>query len=192
MTRGLKLWNDFASELLRELRVLSPEQLSEFWGTVPGRTEFYLNRDCGLIKKIATRMGMRFPKKENMHIDGELDREDGFPEIFIEVENYVKGVADSELEKLCYVRAPLKVLITVCAWPNEALKSRWLQDVRDCQQKWLPESAEVVYGFIIGEAKQENKDSGKREGLKFHLFAASPDGEIIDERPAEVVAWFPE
>jgi hypothetical protein len=47
-----------------------------------------------------------------------------------------------------------------------------------------------VYGFVIGEAKWEDTDQGKRKGLEFHFFAVSPDGDIIDERPAGVVGWF--
>lgn len=191
MTRGLVLWNDFTVQFLQELQLMSSVQVRDFWGTATDRTRCYLTPDCGILPKIAKRMGMRFAW-EHMRIDGELCREDGFPEIFVEVENDAVTIADSELEKLCYVRAPLKLLITVMKWPNEVLKSRWLQDVKDCQQNWFPESTDVVYGFIIGEAKWEKTDSGQRLGLTFHLFAASPDGNIVDERPSEVVSWFSE
>jgi len=191
MTKGLTLWNDFAFEMLRELRGMSPEKRREFWGTPKDRTEFYLALDYGMIPKVAKRMGMRFVR-EYMRIDGVLFPENGFPQVFVESENDPTGIADSEIEKLCYVRAPLKVVVTVSRWPDESRRSRWLQDIKDCQQKWLTESPEVLYGFIIGEAKREDTGPGKRLGLTFHLFGASPDGEIVDTRPPEVVGWFPE
>jgi hypothetical protein len=193
MTKGLKLWNDLAFEFLRELRAMSPEQLKKFWGTRSDRTASYLGKKDGILPRIAMKMGMRF-KAEHMRFDGEFYREgdDGFPEVFVEVENKATDIARSELENLCYLRAPLKLVITVSMGPEQdkALKSQWLKDVKDCQQKWLKESPEVVYGFIIGEVKWEDTDQGKRKGLKFHLFAASPDGEIVVKERDEVVGWF--
>jgi len=168
---------------------MSPEQVRDFWGTPTDRTETYLAIDHGIIPEIARTMGMRFVR-EYMRIDGELFPNNGFPHVFIESENDPTSIADSELEKLCYLRAPLKVVITVSKWPDESLRTRWLQDIKDCQQKWLPESEDVIYGFVVGEAKWEETDVGKRLGLTFHLFAVSPDGEVVDERPPEVVGWF--
>jgi hypothetical protein len=193
MTKGLTLWNALVTALLDELRALPQERIDYFWSTPSKRTEGYLASDQGLLPRIAQRLGMVFTP-EVRRIDGEFKyMADGFPQIFAEVENNASSIAESELEKLCYVRAPLKLIITVCPWPNPELRDRWLKVIADCAKEWLPESPEVVYGFIIGECRwEEQVDSPQRPGLFFHLFAVSSAGELVDERPQEFIRWFSE
>jgi hypothetical protein len=107
MLRGLSLWKDFTSELLRELHAMSPDEVKEFWSTPTKRTDCYLAPNRGMLPRMAEKVGMQF-KREYLRIDGELCRDEGFPEIFVELENDGASVADSELEKLCYVRIAVK------------------------------------------------------------------------------------
>jgi hypothetical protein len=190
MTKGLVLWNDFMPMLLDELRSMPQGKIDYFWSTASARTNCYLSPDQGILPKIAARLGMVF-STEIMRFDGQFRyKEPGFPLIFVEVENNPSSIADSELEKLCYVRAPLKLVITVCRWPNSALKTRGLKDIADCAEQWLLESSEVVYGFVIGEAKWVEAE--RRPGLFYHSFAADANGIVIEERPSEFVGWFSE
>ena len=190
MTKGLTLWNDFVRLLLDELRAMPREEIDYFWSTAPARTNCYLNPGHGILPKIAARLGMTF-STEVMRFDGQFRyKEPGFPLIFVEVENNADSIADNELEKLCYVRAPLKLVITVCKWPNSGLKTRWLKDIADCANQWLPESSDVVYGFVIGEAKWVEAE--RRLGLFFHCFVADANGMLIEERHSEFIIWFSE
>jgi len=190
MTKGLELWNKFVGRLLEELHAMPQDKVDDFWSAPTARTYCYLDRDRGLLPKIAKDLDMAF-SKEIMHIDGQFRyKEPGFPLIFVEVENDARGIKSSELEKLCYVRAPLKLLITVRKWPDPDLKASWLRDIADCNGQWLPESPEVVYGFVIGEGKWVQAEH--RKGLFFHCFAADANGRVIEERPSEFIGWFSE
>lgn len=179
--RGIELWDTFSDCLLAELRDKDADQIAAGWSSSAARTKFYLGPD-GVLDRVAHQMGMTFCR-EYMKLDGHLKRDDGFPQIFVEVENAPQST-QNEVEKLCYVRAPLKVLVTVSTWPNPPLRDMWLQGIADCAH-WLPECPDVVYGLIIGQVKA-TQPTGRI--LVYHLLTASSTGVIITENREELIA----
>jgi hypothetical protein len=186
MTKGLTLWNEFVPALLTELRALPQDELDRSWSSDSERTKVYLGsgRTRGILPGVADRLRMK-SMQEFMRFDIHFTDDRGFPQIFVEVENNAGSIADSELVKLCYIRAPLKLIIAVRKWPDAVLTDRWLGDIADCARNWLPEP-EVVYGFIIGEARK----AGSRTGLYYHFLAVDSDGSQVDERRDEFVNGF--
>src|ERR1700733_2392818 len=159
MARGQKLWEDFGSCLLVWLRDMSPEQARAFFANPSDRTTGYCK---DLLPRIGQLMNMGFVCEGAMRFDFQLRNESGLTEIFVESENYINYIvawnvhADTqELEKLCYVRAPLKVIITSTEpylggrqRDRRAvigdLKNRSVKRIAEFA-KWLPESSAAVY-----------------------------------------------
>jgi hypothetical protein len=107
----------------------------------------------------------------------------GSPQVFIEYENRAQS-AMVEVEKLCYLRAPLKILITFCRWPDKDLRKKWVDCVAG-SWKWLPEFSGIVYGFVIADIMCERQ--GGRKRLCFHFFGVSADGVLMGNERTEFI-----
>src|SRR5438445_12759241 len=107
MGNSSELWTKFKEALMAEVRSLAQEGLlGECWGTETGRTKMYTER---IVPGIGQRLGLEYVP-EWLNIDGGYwDR--GLARIFLETENNAQ-ITYQEMDKLCHVRAPLKVLIT--------------------------------------------------------------------------------
>ena len=187
MRKGVDLWDSFKRLFLVEVREFNDEERKQFWSSRPSRTSMYRDR---LLPRIADGLKLEYKPESSenyFRIDGLYADPDcyGVPQIWIEVENDPKS-SEREMDKLCYVRSPLKVLITVDRWPDDHLKAEWLRYIRETWSCW-PESTDTVYGFIVGEAKNSG-DGG--ESLFFHLFSVSADGNAAPEEE-ELVGGFP-
>ncbi len=186
MGEGLQLWNNFVDAFLTEVKKLgsSSDELHSFWGSITGRTDRYLG-NSGLLKRIDSKLKLEFIW-EYLHIDGCYRDSNGWPQVFVEVENNPNSTLN-EIEKLCYVRAPLKILITVSKWPpDKPLKQIWTKNISNSWQ-WLQESPDTVYGFMIGEAK---KDNSQGESLFYHYFSVSATGEVLNGEKEEFIGKF--
>lgn len=186
MRNGADLWNDFRKLFLAEVCKLNYEERKQFWWSRRDRTERYR----GLLRSIAGELKLDYNPKvaeKYFRIDGVYADPAccGMPQIWIEYENDARST-QLEMDKLCYVRSPLKVLITVSRWPAVRLKEEWLQYIRDSWSCW-PESADTVYGFIIGEAKETVRGG---ESLFFHFFSVSADGNATPEEE-ELIGGLP-
>ncbi len=191
MTRGLELWKAIKAGFLAELDSMSQGSAGDrrdFWSTPRNRTDWYLYRRDAILVRVAQRLHLPPFAMEVMNFDGLFKDQGGFPQIFVEVENNANLVLASELRKLCYVRAPLKLLITVSVRSKVPdRRSEWLAQIAACA-RWLPKSPEVVYGFITGDGLTVFP------ALSFEFFAASSTGEeLLDERSERSYDnWFPE
>ena len=172
MSEGRELWRKFEDAFLGEVRSLSKNDLHIFWWSSSGRTKTNADR---VLPGVGGRLHLEFVT-EYLRIDGHYRDQKGCAQIFLEWENDVNTTAE-EIDKLCYVRAPLKVLVTVSEWPCVKVKETWLNMIRD-SWRWLPEAGETLYGFVIGEAKE--MESGG-EGLFFHFFTSSAKGDPSEE-----------
>jgi hypothetical protein len=191
MTKGLELWRGVKAGFLAELDAMyrGPiEDRQEFWSTPRARTNWYLCRlEGALLPGVAQRLGMPPIAMQVMNFDDLFKDAAGFPQIFIEVENNAGLVAASELEKLCYVQAPLKLLITVSLQSRiPERRSKWIGDIA-ARAQWFAEAPEAVYGFISGDGQTSFP------ALAFSFFAASSSGEeLLDERDEKMFEnWFP-
>jgi hypothetical protein len=180
MRKGEEIWENFVTAFLSEVRSMSDSDRNCFWSGQKARTSSYSE----LLTRVGARLGMDMVP-EYMHVDWQFKRargpEAGFPQIWVEVEN-VMGKTLEEMDKLCYLRSYLKILITVGAWPGN-WKDEWCSHVKE-NYVWLPESQATVYGFIVGEAKRAG--AGK-EWLCYHLFALSTDGKEISAEREELI-----
>ena len=146
MPRGFDLWIRFRDTFLASAREIDPSRLANR----SERTRAYgLGRrgQEGLLPSLVPKLGMLRFDQEYLGADGVFVREGGWPEIYVESEN---DAADSwrEIERLAYLRAPLKVLITTM--PTPSIEQRWAKDIQAAHE-WLSESGESVYGFLILE-----------------------------------------
>jgi len=176
MRTGQEIWQNFVTAFLSEVRNMSDSDRNCFWSGQKARTSTYGE----LLTRVSARLGMDMVP-EYMHVDWHFKRargpEAGFPQIWVEVENEM-GKTLEEMDKLCYLRSFLKILITVGTWPSD-WKDKWCSHVK-ANNLWLAESQETLYGFLVGEAKRAG---GGNECLDYHLFAFSPEGkEICAER----------
>ncbi|GAA4469217.1 hypothetical protein GCM10023093_28250 [Nemorincola caseinilytica] len=121
--QSLKLWQEFRRSFIFHLKNTPQEK---YYGMLDqttnvsikkNRTNFYSNY---FIDKIALDLELEKEKKEFLKIDISLVQRSvnfGWPvrKIFIEVENDLDGDPEREVQKLCSVYAPLKILI-VWTW----------------------------------------------------------------------------
>ena len=116
------LWAQFREAFCEALSQSGRERLWEIWHRESKRTEFYAHE---LLEAVAQRLGMSL-QREFLAVDyvlkESLFEHQPLRRIFIESENNV-FTATHEVEKLCCVSAPLKVLITVAEWEDK--EPRW-------------------------------------------------------------------
>ena len=180
--KPLDLWTRFREELLTELRsrLSAPEVLAWCLGATADaakRTSLFTLKDGVLDRAAQHLQGMELVlsrgsnrAEDYLRIDATIRDTDGYPQVFIEVENRLSDT-QREVEKLTYVRSPLRVLITYGSrWPDEQRIEEWRSQVSRCQRNWLAESPEVVYGFAILAADSSNTH------LELHTFAWNQPG----------------
>jgi hypothetical protein len=167
------LWEEFKSSLKTIIENTEDKVLIKAWDSK--RTSFYKNE---LFTKLAKSLNLIYKNKEFLTVDGTFykqNREDGalVPIVFIESENQ-ENTTDNEINKLCCLNAPLKVLFIACEWNEEKRKDLtegfWeliLHDYLECNKL-------VGYlGIIVGEWISNS--------LKYYTFAYGEDGKIADE-----------
>lgn len=122
MEEGYKLWQVFKKKLITSLKA-DPEGLLQSWGSKANRTEYYFKN---LLPKIAFEMGYSFKSEKPLRVDGlfykTASQSTPIPYIVIESENNIHSSSE-EIEKLCFISAPLKVLFVVNEW-NDILSKK--------------------------------------------------------------------
>lgn len=188
--RGLSHWKRFLTAFLSELRTsasLGPRDLWHPLRSRPERTDAFLE-PRGILARVADTLKLGFAR-EYLNVDCHMKTSDGWPEIYIEVENNPLDTSQ-EIEKLCYVRSPLKVLITIAhRWPiskkGETLKQLWTRNISESFD-WLPEDPSVAYGFVVLVLKA----NGSSTTLIAYTFAFNTKGDMLDEERREVLREF--
>jgi hypothetical protein len=87
---------------------------------------------------------------EFLRCDFTLVNAEGIPLVFLESEN-IHGSASEEIEKLCCIAAPVKVLFLSCSWYDSeraAWLDEWMQRVRK-QHEFI--EFDSVYMIVVGE-----------------------------------------
>ncbi len=164
------LWNKFKQALSEELTDTPLEQLEKAWEEK--RTTFYRQV---MIPAVADRMNLIFKDEKLNRVDYVLYKKaaNGYeiPVIAIESENDCTR-CEEEVEKLCCLNLPLKVLFLAMEW-NDATRQ---EQINDSWQYIFAANNEVYkldgyFGFVIWNSLDS----------KFHCFAFNEEGEIIDQ-----------
>jgi hypothetical protein len=187
MSPGLDYWHRFKKEFVSAME-REPAKLASAWhGPISARTSYYR---ATVLPPIAIAFGM--------DLDPELFRRDyamrltakngcKAPVVFIESENAGES-ADYEVEKLCAVSAPLRVLITAMKWEDAGYHLEPGGYRTDCMLKWgkiIQAHHEIwpqpgTLGVIVAEWRTKQKPKPKRSYVKYHGFAFDMAGNVCD------------
>ena len=129
-----------------------------------------------LLPQVANDMNLEITK-EKFKVDFVMGKEDSsehvIPKIYIESEN-VFNSAGQEIEKLCSLNSPLRILITVDERPNDPEKKfrklREWQSIIKAHKKQNKQNFLGTIGILIGAFKSDI--------LRFHALAFWPDGDL--------------
>lgn len=169
------LWFEFIEHFNICIGKCSNEQLRQAWKTLPKRTKFYTD---DLLPQVANDMNLEITK-EKFKVDFVMGKEDPsghvIPKIYIESENIFNS-AGQEIEKLCSLNSPLRILITVDEWPDDPKKKfrklREWQSIIKAHKKQNKQNFSGTIGILIGGFESDI--------LRFHALAFWPDGELRD------------
>src|SRR6202035_5237607 len=163
------------------IAALTTTELHDGWKSLQ-RTQLYAER---IVPAIAATMGLLRIPGEPLRVDHVLSDQSGVPIIFIESEN-AWDTAHQELQKLCWVAAPLRVVFTVCQWDDTpgiwtsggrkaACREKWQSILRGQSRVWPNPGLIAV---IIAEACQV----GQRERVRYYgLCFSGNNGECQEE-----------
>jgi len=164
------LWSDFKKEFVNQIKLQSEKGLTEAWFNRTNRTNFYVkeifplvakNMDLVLTKelfKVDAAMAMK-SQPDNWEI----------PIIFIESENVISSALE-EVDKLCSLSAPVRVLITIGDKKDPDTKAKideWASLIKAYSKIW---SNKGIIGIIIADYQ-----------LNFISMAWGENGEQIEE-----------
>lgn len=148
-------WKKFRDSLLAELQSTPIKEFEEAWQGLKNKTSFYGSK---LLSRVAE-LNQWSIWYEFLRSDFALANADGIPVVFIESENNHRS-ASEEIEKLCCVASPVKVLFLSCEWHNserEAFLDGWLERIRR-QHSALP--CDCIYMIVVGEWGRGHPDDG--------------------------------
>ncbi len=174
-TDDYHLWFEFVDHFNVCIEKCSDEQLCQAWSSRKDRTKFYTK---DLLPQVAKNMNLEITK-EKFKVDFVMGKEDSsehvIPKIYIESEN-VFNSAGQEIEKLCSLNSPLRILITVDEWPNDPTKKfsklREWQSIVKAHKKQNKQNFSGTIGILIGAFESDI--------LRFHALAFWPDGDLRD------------
>ena len=139
-------WRNFKHALIQELKATPLTEFESFWPSRPDRTRFYKTK---LLPNVAARMGHHF-RPEFLLVDYAILNDDHVPVVFIESEHSHPS-ASHEIEKLCAVCSPVKVLLLCCEWADgvreECLPS-WKKRITTHHKYY---DLNAVYILVVGE-----------------------------------------
>lgn len=172
-------WCSFKNNFKKIIENSTQAELIKAWESQTERTTFYTK---SVLPKVASELGLHYiPEmfKVDFVMCGKSSNGHEVPLIFIESENNA-GSAYKEIQKLCSVSSPLKVLISCVEWCEDpgywssgGEKSKLLEEWRSIMaahnEVWPQPS---VYGIIIGEMKNDV--------LRFYSIGLSASGSEID------------
>lgn len=182
MRDATELWSEFVKAFAGELQSTQEADatvLAWHWLSQTARTTLYADR---ILKQVAIRLGMVLVP-ERFKVDFAMGVKQGetlVPLVFVESENQAKG-AEWEINKLCSLRAPLRVLIcctewleTPGYWPRGGRRTELVKcwsEIIQAHNRHLPDHGKI--GLIVGE-------SGKG-GLRFYANAWDDNGQMPEE-----------
>lgn len=174
---ALTIWQSFKDALAGELPGASAELMAA-WSNRSARTSFYTSH---LFERVAARLKLQV-EAERFKIDCALVRPVDppplrVPVVLLESENDVWTAID-EIEKLCRLAAPLRVLLTVAewsqAWPHgghaQRLMTTWIRPIEACGRSYPQDGCLAI---VVGELPSDGD-------LRFHTVLFNGRGEIAE------------
>jgi hypothetical protein len=149
-------WRNFQAALIKELKETPIAKFEKAWVVNPAKTDFYAYE---LLPKVAATLGYELDY-EHLRRDYVILNRDRVPVVFIESENHHPS-ASHEIEKLCAVSSPVRVLFLSCDWA-ETERAKYLpgwQERFATHHKYSVQDA--VYMIVVGEwgpRKPENDE----------------------------------
>jgi hypothetical protein len=145
-TAPKQLWADFKSAVSKALDEVEKANLIEAWKTTRRKTEFY---EWVLMPAVAKRLSLKL-QIERLRCDYTFLDPNGVPLIAVESEN-AHPTAWQEMESLCSLAAPLKVLVLSCDW-QASEKDKYLLEWTDIIRKHhAVVSVDCLYAVVVGE-----------------------------------------
>ena len=180
----ISTWTTFFDHFSRSLKAVPPDRFARAWNVEDERTAIYR----AIIKSAGTvpAMSALTFRPERCRIDFMLGydvpsatglRPAFVPVIAVESENNVKDAA-FEVDSLCALAAPVKLLITCAIWhetpptqlPREALLEHW-RAIHAAHRAGRPELPEDMFAVVVGERT--------RQDLRFYLeYLSAPPGPL--------------
>ena len=167
------LWASFRKAFVDTTNEISIVDFEKAWISSGDRTMFYFD---SLLPTIAKKLDLTFEKEMIYRIDGVFSKVGGqntkVPVIYLESENDIR-TSEREVNKLCMLNAPLKILMVCNEW-NEASKKLikeyyWDYIIEDFAEQI---GLKGVFAVIIGEWN---------ETLKIYTHVFNDKGEIIED-----------
>jgi hypothetical protein len=163
-------WSKLYDVIVDELQRTSMSDFERAWQSCEAKTDFYGR----FFQAVAERLGY-LPWTEFLRCDFVIANREGIPVAFIESEN-MHGSATDEVEKLCAVAAPVKILLLSCEWSDserDILSPRWRERIA-LQHSYF--GVECIYVFMVGEWGRGRPD----DGILRYLF------DVIDHHGVEL------
>jgi hypothetical protein len=116
------LWASFKQAFVETTKEISVVDFEKAWVSNGDRTMFYFD---SLLPIIAEKLGLIFDKEMVYRIDGVFskvgDQKTKIPIIYLESENDIR-TSEREINKLCMLNSPLKVLMVCNEWNDSSKK----------------------------------------------------------------------
>ena len=162
---SVKLLSDFIDKFATALSQVQPSVLADAWveGRTKERTQIYRDILCSVAAAMTPMLTVKeqhclidFVLGKPIELDG-VDSKAIVPLIALESENIVTGTC-KEVDNLCAMASPIKVLITCAIWSREPGKQddrektleRW-RSIHAAHVAALPGRAEDAFVVIVGE-----------------------------------------
>ncbi|MFC3031675.1 hypothetical protein ACFOEE_03980 [Pseudoalteromonas fenneropenaei] len=163
----------FRDRLKSKLETISLSDFAIGWSTgLANKTKFYeqLFKEVGEFeRKVVT--------YEQFRCDVTISDENGVPLVLIEMEN-AHSTASSEIEQLCCLNAPLKVLVISCAW-HDSERERWLpiwQNIIRKHNSAFPTNSKFC--IVVGEWGRGRPCD---ELLRYYMVTLSSQGNVVED-----------
>ena len=163
-------WPKLADAVEAELCRTPMSEFEAAWKALEAKTIF----NERLWTAASRRLGYKL-FNEFLRCDFVITNPEGIPVVFIESENN-HGDADHEIEKLCAVSSPIKILMLSCEW-SDSERDNWSPGWR--KQIALQHSyfgADCIYVLMVGEWGRGKPDDGT---LRYLL-------DVVDHRGVEL------
>lgn len=169
-------WQKFRDALIE---VLTRTQIADFeavWSVGYDKTQF----NKTLLQKVAAACQYQF-KSEFLRCDFAFLNSDRIPVVFIESEN-IHTSAFQEIDKLCAVSSPVKVLFLSCEWADSERQSflpGWIKRMKSHHDFY---GHDCVYMVVVGEW---GRGKPCDDILRYYLESFDSQGSLI-EPPKEI------
>jgi hypothetical protein len=149
----IQIWEDFRNAFCKALDETDKATLLDMWSHVRKKTFYY---EKTLMPSIAGHLSYEL-QIERQRCDYSFLNQNGVPLIAVESENDYR-TAWHEMESLCSLAAPVKILILSCDW--QGVKGKYLSEWGEIIRKHhAVVSVDSRYAIIVGEWAEQPADA---------------------------------